>query len=1079
MKTSGRNILQLPRLMNPMKTSVPFEKYQHFVVAPAKPPEIIIPTKNTPTESHSSKEKEVVETKSSGVPSAMQSGIYKEEKTAIHNSMTPFQVSLSKEQLDMYILDASNTTVHEATEKFMNQYFGGETSIYWENVQELNLLYSPTYQVVVPRTESIASSAFFTKSIIRTNSPHNHPAFSKRVDIKFAPDDCPMMAFPLWDFRGALVAVVQIVRSIVAPEFTADEELFINQFAIKFRTFSKFILTPPLHEQMLLDLVQLRPFNQLLKDTVHLFKDYFECRIAEIWKFDSSNNNIILFGTDNSMPVSESGIVGSMVTSQLPLNCGSSKQHPSYNEKIDGPVDEPLLVNPVRSSGSQIVLLYVLRGPRTQTVFKSSDVSVFQKLTVFSSFSISNADRFTTMSEELIQSSDRSQGLSALLEVAEVLSRQLDIGKLTEAIMEKGRSLTKSDRCSLFLVNDKRDQLITSFQHGLANAIVIPIDKGIAGRTVREKQVAFIDDAYADPDFDPSTDLETGYRTKNILSVPIINNRSEVIGVTEMVNKINGKFTQWDAHMIQIFNVFCGISLENARLYQDSIDMSKQLHSFFDVSFSLSGSESIQRILGDIIKNARNTIGAECASLLIVDEPLNCLTSFLVDGGKIPAQLPLTTGLAAASVKSREVIICNNCYDDPRFNRTIDIENDFKTERLLVAPIISQSGTVLGVVEMVNKQKGDFDEDDERLLKSFAAFAAVSLENQRLKSIADLGSGEAELPKYLSETERSAYTIPSKLQLSDDQKRLVSGLNFFSVEYKGVGHIKILFYIFSKFNLLEQFKISNEMFFRFVYAIREKYHDVPYHNWMHCVDVCQYLAYEIATAELDKVYTPIELLALFVSAVCHDAGHDGFNNIYNVKAETPLGILFKDQSVMETHHCTVAISLLTREEYNLFHSIDLDQTKVLWFNIIQLILATDMANHFKLVKETSEIVDKAEFDINKPEHRLLSMKLLLKVGDISNVSRPFQIADKWCDILCEEFFRQGDNEKSLGIGLTSPLNDRLNSDKPKSQIGFYNFVCLPLYQVVAKLFPPLEVNHQAVKANLEVWKELAAQSANK
>ena len=56
-----------------------------------------------------------------------------------------------------------------------------------------------------------------------------------------------------------------------------------------------------------------------------------------------------------------------------------------------------------------------------------------------------------------------------------------------------------------------------------------------------------------------------------------------------------------------------------------------------------------------------------------------------------------------------------------------------------------------------------------------------------------------------------------------------------------------------------------------------------------------------------------DLLALLTSAVCHDANHDGFTNVYNVKAERPLGILFKNQSVMETHHCEMAIQILTKE----------------------------------------------------------------------------------------------------------------------------------------------------------------------
>jgi hypothetical protein len=93
------------------------------------------------------------------------------------------------------------------------------------------------------------------------------------------------------------------------------------------------------------------------------------------------------------------------------------------------------------------------------------------------------------------------------------------------------------------------------------------------------------------------------------------------------------------------------------------------------------------------------------------------------------------------------------------------------------------------------------------------------------------------------------------------------------------------------------------------------------------------------------------------------------------------------------------------------------------------------------------------------------------------VSRPFELADRWCDILNEEFFHQGDLEKESGIGLTSPLNDRTTSNKPKSQIGFYNFICLPLYTVVAKLFPPLQVNVDNVRSNLDKWKAIVAAQA--
>jgi hypothetical protein len=177
---------------------------------------------------------------------------------------------------------------------------------------------------------------------------------------------------------------------------------------------------------------------------------------------------------------------------------------------------------------------------------------------------------------------------------------------------------------------------------------------------------------------------------------------------------------------------------------------------------------------------------------------------------------------------------------------------------------------------------------------------------------------------------------------------------------------------------------------------------------------------------------------------------------------------------METHHCSVAIRVISDPERNIFEALKPEEVKEMWGLIIPLILATDMAKHFTSLKEINERLDQGPFDVAKPEERLSMMMLVLKCGDISNVSRPFELADKWCDVLCEEFFRQGDLEKTEGMEYSSPLNDREHLDKAKSQIGFYQFVCLPLYQTTARAMPQLQVNVEQVMSNLSVWKEAAA-----
>jgi hypothetical protein len=361
--------------------------------------------------------------------------------------------------------------------------------------------------------------------------------------------------------------------------------------------------------------------------------------------------------------------------------------------------------------------------------------------------------------------------------------------------------------------------------------------------------------------------------------------------------------------------------------------------------------------------------------------------------------------------------------------------------------------------------------EDLKLLDCFAVFAAVSLEKGELQDLARFGTVERELKKYIADSERSGHNLPERLIVPPEDTDAIFTLNFDAPQWEGIGYFKIVFAMFNRFGLLAALHVTNECFFRFVSAISSTYRKVPYHNWRHAVDVTQFITYELLTARLDSVLPTFELFGLLTAAVCHDANHDGFTNVYNVKAETPLGILFKKQSVMETHHCSIAIECMSRQECNILSSLKGVEFKNMWTLIIQLILVTDMAKHFDFLKEANARMEAKPFDMENAADRLMVMQLVLKCGDVSNVSRPFELADKWCDVLCEEFFRQGDLEMANGMEYTSPLNDRSTLDKPKSQIGFYTFVCLPLFQTTARAVPELLCNVRQVESNLAIWKE--------
>ena len=97
------------------------------------------------------------------------------------------------------------------------------------------------------------------------------------------------------------------------------------------------------------------------------------------------------------------------------------------------------------------------------------------------------------------------------------------------------------------------------------------------------------------------------------------------------------------------------------------------------------------------------------------------------------------------------------------------------------------------------------------------------------------------------------------------------------------------------------------------------------------------------------------------------------------------------------------------------------------------------------------------------------LAVAIKFADLGHCFKPFQMHKKWAQRVTNEFWALGDRERQLGIAV-SPLCDRdKDSNVPKSQIGFFNFICVPFYSIVADLIDPTMLPWLRVQANLQEW----------
>ena len=150
--------------------------------------------------------------------------------------------------------------------------------------------------------------------------------------------------------------------------------------------------------------------------------------------------------------------------------------------------------------------------------------------------------------------------IKKLLDLSQML---LEFDKLEEAIpkaSEEIKKLINADRITIFIYSQPTNMVWTYLADGVEK-LILPADKGIVGYVIKNKTIKKVNDTSKEPLFYKEVDENTGYETKNILSVPLLNNENKVIGVIQLLNK-EGGFTKDDINIAYLFSNYLSAPLE-------------------------------------------------------------------------------------------------------------------------------------------------------------------------------------------------------------------------------------------------------------------------------------------------------------------------------------------------------------------------------------------------------------------------------------------------------------------------------------------------------------------------------------
>jgi signal transduction histidine kinase/CRP-like cAMP-binding protein len=190
------------------------------------------------------------------------------------------------------------------------------------------------------------------------------------------------------------------------------------------------------------------------------------------------------------------------------------------------------------------------------------------------------AVRLRSMDQTFVHELDRSaiiaktqvERLRMLIEASKIVNSAIDIDKLLGLILDVAARSINADRGTVYLLDEATQELWSKVAQG--NNIVeirLPVGKGLAGYVAQTGEIVNITDAYKDPRFNPEIDRKSGYKTRNVLCMPMRDREGRIVGVFQFLNKREGPFGQEDESFIDGLSVHAAIALENARLAREMV----------------------------------------------------------------------------------------------------------------------------------------------------------------------------------------------------------------------------------------------------------------------------------------------------------------------------------------------------------------------------------------------------------------------------------------------------------------------------------------------------------------------------
>ncbi|OHT06360.1 hypothetical protein TRFO_05542 [Tritrichomonas foetus] len=1002
---------------------------------------------------------------------------------------------------DNFLVNTSKSPLHLCLEEMVKSLLKSTNAQCWIFTDKV--MNSPSLGKTTTINNSILCFSFRTNQITFVGNPQTHDCYDREVD-----GDAPIVYVPFADMVGKVLFVVKV--GII--NLSHDDRSRLEQITFKFKKVSHLILplinqaqnSSQLNEfQEFLDEIELKFGLRLAQ----LFKKHGIC---ELYTF-KNGDFLPLGGKQINSVINDIGFAKDSLINEKISVIDNVLNAEGYNELYDGTDPEAAASIPFQFK-KQVVSL-VLRRKKVFTQAEINEILSYHKklakllndqiliqchdasIQTESSFFNQNANDSTSdnhdkrkietiaKNSEVIIKTELSTILLKLLSFTESISYNLSIENLIEISSSEIKKIFNADSSALLVVSG--NELIAPFGKRFK------VDDGIAGHVISEKLFMNTLNAKVHPKFDNVVDtLGKRQNTDNyviqMMAVPIISISGSVLGCIEVIkyvpqetlNSENEEFAFFgdnEEKVLKALSVLISVHILNALIFSTAISLGKTLGSSCTMKNPL---DRLTQMITDTFKAKRVTLysyvksqnkfeliknsGLSAGNVSIfVRDATNTKRTIIFNGKDIHSfqnGLDKTLESTRSNICSghsdiiktifstlEESIECNSgnskktslsmlkSIQSLNSIERIDV-NDF----IIAFPILSKDDSVLGAVEFVTPEQL-FDED-LTLIELFALNLAAIIENINEKCRSELT-----LKEYLStDEERKSNRPPAKLLIDQKKSYEISLQNFDVFQYDDINGIRIIFILFSNFDLQKKFSISNETLFNFSYNIMNTFLKVPTFSWHHALD-----SFQFAMSLLSKLEkSPIDVLATAVSCLCRNLGRQESEILKN--EEYANNILNENYNAYEVICCEKVVSIISRDECNIFKCFLENEVKSLWELVFELIISTNLYK---------------KLDTND---KLYDLKLISRCSIFAPAARSNKSCIRDKEYIDEILYRTVNIQEFPDIVFNGKNQQRQLLNKEKSMPILYSGVVVPLFENLNELSNVFNDILQVVQRNSSV-----------